>query len=93
MRLPLRSSLALSLFALASAAVGPVAHAEVHDIGPGDDLYTVLGGLSAGDEVIVQAGTYPTPGFLEVTWAGTAASPIVVRAAPGARPVLEGDPS
>jgi hypothetical protein len=42
-----------------------------------------LSQLVAGDEVVVHAGTYQTPGFYEVTWPGTAAQPIVIRAADG----------
>ena len=41
--------------------------------------------LQPGDEVVVHAGTYMTPGFYEVTWAGTARQPIVIHAAPGDR--------
>ena len=50
-------------------------------------------GVGPGDEVIVQAGTYQTPGFYEVTWSGMAEAPIVIRAAEGTRPVIQGDPS
>ena len=35
-----------------------------YDIHSGDDLYGRLQMLQAGDEVIVHAGTYTTPGFL-----------------------------
>jgi hypothetical protein len=70
-----------------------IARADVYELRPGDDLGARLQALVAGDEVIVHAGTYPTPGALQVTWAGTEAAPIVVRAAPGARPVIEGTPS
>jgi hypothetical protein len=67
-----------------------VAAAGTYDIHPSDDLYGRLQMLQAGDEVIVHAGTYMTPGFLQVTWAGTASQPIVIHAAPGDRPVLQG---
>jgi hypothetical protein len=65
----------------------------IYDIHTGDDLYGRLAMLQPGDEVVVHEGTYPTPGFLEVTWAGTAAAPIVIHAAPGEHVVLQGDPS
>jgi hypothetical protein len=62
----------------------------IYDIHPGDDLYGRLQMVQAGDEVVVHAGTYPSPGFVQVTWAGTAASPIVIHAAPGEHVVLQG---
>jgi Right handed beta helix region len=62
-------------------------------ISPGDDLYARLSDLAPGDEVVVHAGTYPTPGFFAVTWAGTADRPIVVRAADGERPIIQGTPA
>jgi len=68
----------------ASAAAG------TYDIHSGDDLYGRLQMLQAGDEVIVHAGTYMTPGFLQVSWPGTASQPIVIHAAPGDRPILLG---
>jgi len=80
--------------ALGVIVVAPgLAGAGTYEIGPADDLFARLGQLVPGDEVIVHAGTYQTPGFFEVTWAGTAVAPIVVRAADGERPVIEGDPS
>ena len=75
---------------LAVVAAPGVAAAGTYDIHPGDDLYGRLAQLAPGDEVVVHAGTYPTPGFLSLTWTGTAAAPIVVRAADGDRPVLQG---
>lgn len=65
----------------------------VYDIHSGDDLYTRLKMLQAGDTVTVHAGTYTTPGFYEVTWPGTATQPIVIQAAPGEHVVLQGNPS
>jgi hypothetical protein len=62
----------------------------IFDIHAGDDLYGRLQMLQAGDEVVVHAGTYTSPGFVQVTWPGTAASPIVVHAAPGEKVVLQG---
>ena len=78
--------------ALACLLAPAVARAGVFEIHPGDDLFARIRTLAAGDEVIVHAGTYPTPGLLQVTWSGTEAAPIVVRAAPGARPVIAGTP-
>jgi hypothetical protein len=86
----MRPRLALALACLLAPAA---ARAGVFEIRPGDDLFARLAMLGPGDEVIVHAGTYTTPGFLQVTWTGTEAAPIIVRAAPGARPVIAGTPS
>jgi hypothetical protein len=65
-----------------------------YDIHPGEDLFGRLKRLKAGDEVVIHAGTYRTPGFYEVTWRGTSEEGIVVRGASGeARPVIVGIPS
>jgi hypothetical protein len=63
-----------------------------YDIHTGDDLYARLKMLQAGDTVTVHAGTYTTPGFYEVTWAGTSAAPITIAAAPGEHVILQGTP-
>jgi hypothetical protein len=78
--------------AIACLLAPAAARAGVYEIGPSDDLFARLAALAPGDEVIVNAGTYTTPGLVQVTWAGTEAAPIVVRAAPGARPVIVGAP-
>lgn len=68
--------------------------AMLFDVHPGDDLFGRLALLAPGDEVVVHAGTYTTPGFFAVTWAGTAGAPISVHAADGeARPVIVGTPA
>lgn len=78
--------------ALATLTPAGVAHAETYEIREGDDLWARLRNLAAGDEVIVHAGTYAQTSRWEATWPGTAAMPIVVRAAEGeARPVLTRD--
>ncbi|HEU0036832.1 MAG TPA: right-handed parallel beta-helix repeat-containing protein [Kofleriaceae bacterium] len=76
--------------ALLLVLVPSIAAAGTYEIGPGDDLFGRLRMLAPGDEVIVHAGTYTTPGFFEVAWAGTEAAPIVVRGADGERPVIAG---
>ena len=63
------------------------------DIHPSDDLFARLHMLQAGDEVVVHAGTYTTPGLVNVTWPGTAQKPIIVRAADGERVIIQGTPS
>lgn len=61
-----------------------------HVVQSGDDLFALLPTLVAGDVIEVGAGTYASSGPVLVTWAGTQAQPIIVRAAAGARPVLQG---
>lgn len=77
----------LLVLAWSSSAV-----AGTYDIHAGDDLFGRLGMLQAGDTVTVHAGTYTTPGFLQVTWAGTQAQPIVIQAAPGEHVTITGTP-
>lgn len=85
-------SSAIFLSLAAQAALGGTAHAATYEIHDGEDLWARLRTLAAGDEVIVHAGTYAQSSRFEATWAGTAAMPIVVRAAEGeARPVLTRD--
>lgn len=71
-------------------ALTRIAGATTYDIYPADDLYARLGSLQAGDEVIVHAGTYMTPGYLDYTWTGIGSQPIIIRAADGDRPVIVG---
>lgn len=68
------------------------AQAATYEINAGDNLWARLATLAPGDEVIVHAGTYTQTSRFEATWAGTAAMPIIVRAAEGeARPVMMRD--
>lgn len=86
-----RGTCAFLLGSLSAALWLPAAaRAETYEIRAGEDLIGRLRALSAGDEVIVHDGTFDTGGFLEVTWSGTAAMPIVIRAADGARPAIRG---
>lgn len=62
------------------------------EVNPGDNLYMILQGLQAGDEVIVHAGTYPSPGYVALVLPGTADAPIVIRGADGEVAVLQGVP-
>lgn len=84
----MRSAIACAVLAFPAVAAG-----QTYDIHSTDDLFTRLKNLQPGDEVVVHAGTYTTPGLLQVTWAGTAAAPIVVRGADGERPIMLGNPS
>ncbi len=67
-----------------------IAAAQTYDIHPTDDLFARMRMLQAGDQVVVHAGTYTTPGLVNVTWIGTAQAPISVRAAAGERVVIQG---
>jgi MYXO-CTERM domain-containing protein len=89
----MRRALLASSIGLAVYSSAALAHATTYDIHPGDALFTTLQGLAAGDTVVIHAGTYVTPGFLAVTWPGTAAQPIVVKGADGELPVIQGDMS
>jgi hypothetical protein len=60
------------------------------EVQPGDDIVTLTASLGAGDEVVFADGTYTIAGTLEWTGAGTESSPIVLRAAEGASPVIQG---
>ncbi len=62
------------------------------DIYPQDDLWTALKSLGPGDELIIHAGEYQSPGFVELSLPGTADQPIVIRGADGEVPVLKGTP-
>ncbi len=75
------------------AMVPAVARGATYEVHDGDDLFAVMGSLQAGDEVIVYTGTYPTPGYRLLEWHGTEQSGVVVRAADGESPVIQGDPS
>jgi len=60
------------------------------DVNPGDDLWGVLSSVNAGDEVILHAGTYQVPGYVDLNFAGTADQPIIVRGGDGEEVTIEG---
>lgn len=60
------------------------------EITPQDDLWGTLQALQPGDEVIIHAGDYPVPGFVDIKIPGTEAMPVIVRAADGETPVIVG---
>jgi hypothetical protein len=87
-----RLRIVLALTALALGVQAREARATTYDITPAIDWHTTLQNLQPGDVVVAHAGTYAelTAG-LHVTWNGTSAAPIIVRAAAGEnRPVLQG---
>ncbi len=70
-----------------------VGWATVYNLTPADDWYSVIGGsgLSPGDEVILGAGTYTRSSNINIAQRGTAADPIVIRAADGAQVIFTHD--
>ncbi len=80
-----RPALTFLLLAAATAA----AHAGTYEATPADDLEAKINALVAGDELIVHGGTYTLSGRFGISLVGTAAAPIVIRAADGERPVIE----
>lgn len=76
------------LLAAALAAAAPAA-ADTFEATPADDLEQKIATLRPGDELIVHGGTYTLSGRFTVSLVGTAAAPIVIRAADGERPVID----
>lgn len=65
-----------------------VAAADLN-LGPGDDLATLISGVAPGDTVTLAGGEYPLENRINlVDLAGTDANPVVLRAAEGASPVI-----
>ncbi|NQU25898.1 MAG: hypothetical protein HQ567_31805 [Candidatus Nealsonbacteria bacterium] len=82
-----RSVVFLLLFGVAYPAT---ASATVYQLSPDDDWFGVLSGdrLKPGDEVVLAAGVYRDRRRLVMSHRGTAAQPVVIRAAEGGRAVL-----
>ncbi len=62
------------------------------EVTPQDDLWATLQSLQAGDELIVHAGDYNIPGFVDIVLPGSEALPIIIRAADGETAVIHGIP-
>ena len=60
-------------------------------LSPDEDWFSILGGpsLDPGDEIVLGAGTYSDRRRLEISQRGSAAKPIIIRAADGARVVFK----
>jgi hypothetical protein len=65
-----------------------VAAADVVEVTTNDDVEAAIAALQPGDELIVHGGTYTLAGRFSVTAVGTAAMPIVIRAADGEQPIF-----
>ena len=74
-----------------------MATATVYNLSPTDDWFSVIGCegcaagdlLQPGDEVVLQSGVYSDSRRINLFHRGTAANPIVIRAAEGANPIFE----
>ncbi len=73
----------LFLGALAATAVSSPAFAATIEIGPSADLKAEIGKLKAGDELVLQAGTYTLNSRVGISAKGTAAMPITIRSKAG----------
>lgn len=62
------------------------AQAATTEIGPSDDPEAAIARLGPGDELVLRGGTYEVSGRFTINLAGTAASPIVIRAKDGEHP-------
>jgi Right handed beta helix region len=74
--------------ALALPSFAALTHAETIEITPADDFEVEANALSPGDELILHGGTYLFDGNVTVSVNGTAAEPILIRAADGETAVL-----
>ena len=85
-----RRSLGFSLSLLAAVALllPAPASAETFNASPGDDIETMINALNAGDELILAGGRYELTERFSFSIAGTAAQPIIIRAADGESPNL-----
>lgn len=77
---------------LASLLAAALLAAQI-PVQPGDDFEAIVANAQPGDEIIFAAGDYVTTGYWGVNLQGTAAAPIVVRAAAGETVTLVGNPS
>ncbi len=77
----LRAVLGASVLLVAEGA-----HAQVIEVGPGDDLEAAVNALAPGDELVLQGGTYELSGRFAMSVSGTEAEPILIRAKDGEQP-------
>lgn len=71
-----------------SLAIVFCASAIADEIGPSDDLEAAVAALVPGEELLLRGGTYRFDENVTLSARGTAASPIVIRAVDGERPVI-----
>ncbi len=78
----------IALACAAFAASCGVAHAVVIEIDPTGDFRSAMQNLHPGDTLVMHGGTYTLSSYFELDLAGTAAQPIVIRAASGEQPSI-----
>lgn len=84
-----RSRVHLAILAILWASSHAItASATVIEVGPGDDFRAAMQSLHAGDTLVMHGGTYSLSSYFSVSLTGTAAQPIVIRAASGEQPRL-----
>ncbi|MDJ0909455.1 MAG: right-handed parallel beta-helix repeat-containing protein [Woeseiaceae bacterium] len=69
-------------------ALPSLSHAADIEIFEGDSFESAVENLNPGDTLTVHAGTYSDTGRISIGVKGTAAMPVVIQAAPGARPLI-----
>ncbi len=69
-------------------ALPSLSHAADISIFDGDSFESAVENLNPGDTLTVHAGTYSDSGRISIRVKGTAAMPVVIQAAPGARPLI-----
>lgn len=74
-------------------ALLPNAQAISLELSPGDDVVSLLGSLSEGDQVTFGDGLYEIASDIVITAVGTEAEPISIKAAAGAHPVVRLGPT
>lgn len=74
----------IALFPTTLLVSSLAASAASVELNPGDDVAALTASLTAGDEIVFYAGTYPIAEAIEWTGAGTEAAPITLRASGGA---------
>jgi len=74
---------ALPLAVALCCVAASTAHAETLTAGPSDDVESIIGGLSPGDELVLEGGMYTLSGRFSFDIAGTEAEPILIRAGDG----------
>lgn len=80
--------------ALRERWVSPSGSGDTYTASSPGNLHDALSSLRAGDHIILMDGIYYNAGNLNIISPGTAANPVVLRAAPGASPRISGaDPN
>ncbi|MBS0556239.1 MAG: right-handed parallel beta-helix repeat-containing protein [Proteobacteria bacterium] len=79
----------MSVLAVLLLSIAARAAATTTEVGPADNWTAIMQGLQPGDTLIMDDGTYVLNGYFSISLHGTSASPILIRAQDGARPVIQ----